>query len=138
MARVQLFAVIFGIHAFREQRSVPTKGPGDSRMRGFVGNEKAKFPHLCINRRLPYLCWAHVQSLLGRTVFQHLFYIDGPSSRAPRPHSQLSSIRSRSPQNMLEKPSITLSTRRTLPLFSYSPQNKRFRKMFQSSGCRSH
>ena len=64
MARAQLFAIIFGIHAFRGQRSVPTKGPGDSRMRGFVGNKKAKLPH---QQRLLYLCWAHVQSFLGCT-----------------------------------------------------------------------
>ena len=37
MAHAQLFAIVFGIHAFRGQRIVPTKGPGDSRMRGFVG-----------------------------------------------------------------------------------------------------
>src|SRR6266498_3017030 len=49
--------------------------------------------------------------------------INGTSSRDPRPHPQLSSIRSSSPQSMLGKPLVTLTTRRTVPLFSFSPQN---------------
>jgi len=63
-------------------------------------------------------------------------YIDGLSSRDPRPHPQLPWIRYSSPQKVLRKPSITLSTRRTLPIFSYSPYDKLIRRKFPT--CQFH
>ena len=68
--------------------------------------------------------WCEHRSIRGRPSSQSP-NIYGLASRDRWLHPQLPAIRPRNPQNMLRKLSVTLSSRRTLPLFSYYPQNGR-------------